>query len=149
MKIIKVSPNEIPMSLLLQADPSVSNINSYLPSSWCYAAKDQRDNIVAACVLNSLTNDVLELFNIAVQPCKQAKGIGSDMLRYIIQEAKSHNIKRIELGTGTFGYQLSFYQRLGFRVDAVIKNHFVNNYSAPIFENGIEHRDVLRLYLNL
>ncbi|CDI94197.1 IAA acetyltransferase [Pseudomonas aeruginosa PA38182] len=56
---------------------------------------------------------------------------------------------RIELGTGTFGYQLAFYQRVGFRVDKVVKNYFLDNYDQPIYEMGIQHKDMLRLSLIL
>jgi hypothetical protein len=58
-------------------------------------------------------------------------------------------LEAVELGTGTFGYQLSFYQRFGFRVDSVWKNHFINNYDDPIFEDGIQLKDMLRLTLKL
>jgi hypothetical protein len=40
--------------------------------------------------------------------------------------------KRIELGTGSFGYQLMFYQRIGFRVENVWRDHFIDNYDEPI-----------------
>ena len=55
--------------------------------------------------------------------------------------------ERIVLGTGTFGHQLKFYQRNGFRVDSVEKNFFLDNYSDPIYEDGIQHKDMLRLSL--
>ena len=87
--------------------------------------------------------------NIAVQPTFQAQGIGSKLLAYAIAEIKCKGVEIIELGTGTFGHQLSFYQKLGFRVESVIKNHFLENYPEPIFENGIQHKDMLRLTLHL
>lgn len=34
------------------------------------------------------------------------------------------NVRRVELGTGSVGYQLTYYQRHGFRVAAVVKDHF-------------------------
>ncbi|SKA64261.1 hypothetical protein SAMN02745132_03842 [Enterovibrio nigricans DSM 22720] len=64
-------------------------------------------------------------------------------------QLRQKGIRRIELGTGSFGYQLTYYQRLGFRVDRIIKNHFLDNYAEPICENGIQHKDMLRLYLEL
>ncbi len=149
MKYCEVTPNEIPMNLLLEADPLESSVQSYLPHSRCFIAKDEDNKIVGACVLNKIENNIIELFNISVDPRLQSKGIGSALLQHVIKKVKSTDIKRIELGTGTFGYQLTFYQRLGFRVDSVLKDHFINNYPDPIYENGIQHKDMLRLYLNL
>ncbi len=49
--------------------------------------------------------------------------------------------------TGTFGYQLTFYQREGFRVDSIDKDFFLVNYEKPIYEAGIQLQDMLRLVL--
>jgi hypothetical protein len=54
---------------------------------------------------------------------------------------------RLEAGTGTFGYQLAYYQREGFRVSAIDRNFFLDNYPEPIYENGIQHKDMPRLTL--
>ena len=62
---------------------------------------------------------------------------------------RKKSIKRLELGTGTFGYQLAYYQRHGFRVESVVRDHFLINYSQPIYEDGIQHRDMLRLIIEL
>ncbi|CAA0110302.1 putative N-acetyltransferase YvbK [BD1-7 clade bacterium] len=148
MKYYEATSNEIPMSLLLEADPSESSVNSYLSNSLCFVAKDENDKTVGACVLKETGKDVIELFNISVGPNSQSKGIGSGLLQYVIKQVKIKNYQRMELGTGTFGYQLTFYQRLGFRVETVLKDYFIKNYPEPIFENGIQHKDMLRLYLD-
>ncbi|WP_331435775.1 hypothetical protein [Photobacterium gaetbulicola] len=53
------------------------------------------------------------------------------------------------MGTGTFGYQLAFYQREGFRVVGIDKDFFLDHYDEPVMENGIQHKDMLRLQLIL
>nr|WP_273262506.1 hypothetical protein [Pseudomonas sp.] len=50
---------------------------------------------------------------------------------------------------GSFGHQLTFYQRAGFRVVAVEPDYFLTHYPEPLFENGLQHRDRLRLALTL
>ena len=90
-----------------------------------------------------------ELFNIAVRPNQQAKGIGAQLLAFTLAQLKAGGFHRVELGTGAFGYQLRYYQRLGFRVDGVVKNHFLEHYSEAIYEDGVEHKDMLRLHLKL
>lgn len=148
MNYDEVKPNDVPIPLLLEADPSEAVINSYLSESLCFVAKDN-DQIIAASVVKPVSKQKAELFNISVLPDLQAKGVGTELLKFTLAQLRLRGFIRIELGTGTFGYQLTFYQRLGFRIDSVIKDHFINNYADSIYENGIQHRDMLRLYINL
>ena len=122
--------------------------SSYLSDSWCFAALDN-GRVLAACIVKSQTETIAEIFNISVYPNSQGQGIGSALLKSVLSQLSSKGIKRVELGTGTFGYQLTYYQRLGFRVDSILKDHFLLNYPEPIYENGIQHKDMLRLYLTL
>lgn len=144
----RVAPDAVPMPLLLLADPSEHHIGTYLEGALCYLAKDD-GQAVGACVLNINRTGVLELFNIAVATEVQAKGIGTALLEHVIADARAQGHERIELGTGTFGHQLAFYQRVGFRVEAVVKDHFLDHYDEPIHEQGIQHKDMLRLGLTL
>ncbi|CAV18750.1 putative N-acetyltransferase [Vibrio atlanticus] len=152
MKYLEVDSSEIPMVLLLEADPSEASIASYLSESWCYAAKqdsEQGNEIVGVCVVKPIGESIVEIFNVAVCPKHQQQGIGSGVLKFTLNQLAHKQVKRVELGTGTFGYQLTYYQRAGFRVDSVIKNHFIDHYPEPIFEHGIQHQDMLRLYIEL
>ncbi|CBV41062.1 GNAT family N-acetyltransferase [Halomonas elongata] len=144
----RVAPQELPMPLLLLADPSEHHIATYLEGALCYLASEQGQP-VGACVLNVNRDGVLELFNIAVAIEAQAQGIGSALLEHVIADARAQGYARIELGTGTFGHQLAFYQRAGFRVESVIRDHFLDHYDEPIHERGIQHKDMLRLALTL
>ncbi|WP_295891806.1 GNAT family N-acetyltransferase [uncultured Vibrio sp.] len=148
MKYSQSHSNDVPISLLLVADPCEKSIHSYLDSSWCFVAKNNNE-IVAACVVKPMSTNMVELFNISVSEDFQQLGIGTKLLHYSLEQLKSKGVRRVELGTGTFGHQLSYYQRAGFRVDAVAKDHFLLNYPEPIFENGIQHKDMLRLYIDL
>lgn len=148
LKIVAVSADKVPMSLLLEADPSEDRVRKYLDTSLCYLAL-KSDVPVGVCVLGLIGDGVLELFNIAVRPGDQKQGIGTKLLRHAIEDARSQGIARIELGTGTFGYQLAFYQRAGFRVEKVIRDHFTDHYPEPIFDSGIQLQDMLRLALEL
>ena len=148
IEIKEISPDLVPQKLLLEADPSIERVNQYLEGSLCYVAVIQKE-IVGVCVLNTIGKNKIELFNIAVLPEKQKSGIGTQLLEFILDSVREKDIESVELGTGTFGYQLAFYQRFGFRVDSILKDHFINNYDEPIFENGIQIKDMLRLVLNL
>ncbi|MEZ9232298.1 GNAT family N-acetyltransferase [Vibrio amylolyticus] len=140
--------NAIPMSLLLEADPNQSSIQSYINGGICFVAKENLD-IVAACIAKPTSENVIEIFNISVSPDHQQRGIGTRLLHYSLEQLADKGFVRVELGTGTFGHQLSYYQRAGFRVESVAKDHFLNHYPEPIFEDGIQHKDMLRLYIDL
>lgn len=148
MQYTEVKSSQIPLDLLLEADPSEASISSYLSESWCFAALDN-GRILAACIVKPHTSSLAEVFNISVYPEFQGQGVGSVLLKSVLFQLPSKGINRVELGTGTFGYQLTYYQRLGFRVDSVIKDYFLLNYPDPIFENGLQHKDMLRLYVQL
>ena len=145
MEYIEVKSSEIPLDLLLEADPSEVSISSYLSDSWCFVALDN-ERILAACAVKPQTNSLAEIYNVSVYPKYQGQGIGSELLKFALSQLLSKGINCVELGTGTFGYQLTYYQRLGFRVKSVIKDYFLVNYPEPIFEKGIQHQDMLRLY---
>lgn len=147
MKISKISSERVPMNLLLEADPSESSIKKYLDQSYCFVAEDS-GRFVGIYVLFPLKSSAWELMNIAVSPDMQGKGIGTKLLQHALDSAKKLGAKRLELGTGTFGFQLRFYQKAGFRVYAVERDYFLDHYDEPLFEAGIQHKDRLRLAIN-
>ena len=100
---------------------------------------------VGAYVVQGIAPGVYELMSIAVSPEHQRQGIGSALLKHAIATVHDMGARRLEVGTGTFGYQLAWYQREGFRVFAVERDFFLNNYTEPIYENGIQLKDMLRL----
>lgn len=146
MDYLTINASDIPLPLLLEADPSEHRIASYLDGAWCFAAK-LNAKVIGACVAKAISDSTAEILNIAVYPEFQQQGLGSGLLRFALAELKNKKISRVELSTGTFGYQLTYYQRHGFRVDRVVKNYFLDNYPEPIIEDGIQHQDALRLYV--
>ncbi|MET4693467.1 GNAT family N-acetyltransferase [Endozoicomonas lisbonensis] len=149
LSIQAVTPEQLLMeqlsiTLLLEADPSEDNVRAYLKNSRCYRA-EIRQKTVGVCVLTKKSDDCFELMNIAVAPGMQAQGIGTRLLNFVISEVEASGAHRIELGTGTFGHQLGFYQKAGFRAERVERDFFLKNYDQPVFENGIQHKDMLRL----
>ncbi|WP_270674473.1 MULTISPECIES: GNAT family N-acetyltransferase [unclassified Aeromonas] len=134
MTYVEMNPAHLPLALLLEADPAASRIAAYLPG---------------ACVAGLVGEQTAEIFNIAVAPNRQQQGIGSGLLRFVLENLAGKGIGRVELGTGSFGHQLAYYQRHGFRVHAVVKDHFLIHYPEPLMEHGIQHKDMLRLSLAL
>ncbi|MBO9471219.1 GNAT family N-acetyltransferase [Endozoicomonas sp. G2_2] len=142
--IEETSPREIDIDLLLLADPSVKKIRSYLPRSKCFTASvDGR--VIGACVVQRFDARKHEIMSIAVHPDKQMTGVGSTLLGWVIQFVRKAGAHKLEVGTGTFGYQLAFYQRQGFRVTSIDRDFFITNYDERVFEDGIQLLDMLRL----
>jgi ribosomal protein S18 acetylase RimI-like enzyme len=145
--IREVPVEDTPLDLLLLADPSEANVRSYLAQSRCFAASEN-GAVVGACAVQPLDSGGQELMCIAVHPDRQKSGIGTALLKWVIDFYRKSGAGRLEVGTGTFGYQLAFYQRQGFRVTAIDRNFFIHNYPEPIFEDGIQLFDMLRLTLD-
>lgn len=137
--------DDIPYNLLLQADPSLKEVQSYFDRSACFVIKvDQL--IIGVAVLNTQSVKAIEIKNISVHQDFQNKGLGTALLsyleRYCIKQAYQKLI--IKTGNSSIG-QLYLYQKNGFEIDEIEKDFFTNNYEEEIIENGIEckHRIIL------
>lgn len=148
LKIQAVSPKDAPLSLLLEADPSGEKVKAYLRTSTCYLATLD-ETPIGVFVLQQENETTTELLNIAIAPSHQKQGWGTILLKEVIKTAKANGARKLKLGTGTFGYQLAYYQKAGFRVVEVEKDYFLNHYPEPIYEQGIQHCDRLILGLVL
>jgi N-acetylglutamate synthase-like GNAT family acetyltransferase len=145
--IADASPDTIPLRLLLEADPEEAHVRTYLSRSRCLVAL-AAGAVVGAAVVLPRSAGVHELMNIAVVPSHRDRGIGTTLLLRVIEAARAAGAQRLEVGTGTFGPQLAWYQRAGFRPFAVDRDHFVREYAGPIFEEGLQHKDMLRLAID-
>ena len=142
------SAAQLPMALLLEADPHLAHVQAYLADGHCYLA--ERDGVVVGVyVLQVRSPSTLELMNIAVAPHCQAQGIGTQLLQHALHCAKQLGATRLEVATGSFGHPLTFYQRAGLRVYAVEPDYFLRHYPEPLFEQGLQHKDRLRLAIDL
>lgn len=142
--IQEIPAADAPMELLLIADPSEQKVRSYLSESRCFVASSD-GVLVGACVVQPLGEGAYELMSIAVEPGRQKSGHGTALLKWVVDFFREEGAQRMEVGTGSFGHQLAFYQRQGFRVTRIDHDFFVKNYPEPIFEEGIQLVDMLRL----
>ena len=137
-----------PYELLLLADESKDAIHQYLFDSTVYLVKNQHQEIGVFC-LYQLDEKTIELKNIAVAEAFQSKGLGSLMMDYIKGICRG-NYKILVVGTADSGHrQIQFYKKNGFVEFEVKKNFFIDNYEEPIFENGVQLKDMLMLKYEL
>jgi len=134
-----------PMDLLLLADPSEELVKQYLEGGETFVASI---NGITVGVILLLGRDAesAEIMNVAVAPDYQNRGIGKRLVRYAIDKARERNYKIVEIGTGNPGVQqMLLYQKCGFRIIGVDLDFFRRTHPEPIFENGIECRDMIRM----
>lgn len=138
-----------PMDLLLLADPSQEVVENYIHRGLCFVG-ERNKQIIGEYVLIHTRPHVIELVNLAVAEEHQDRGIGKQLVLHAIETARSMGNKSIEVGTGNSSVgQLAFYQKCGFRIVGVDLDFFTLHYSNPIYENGIQCRDMIRLALHL
>ncbi|MEX3622638.1 GNAT family N-acetyltransferase [Viridibacillus arvi] len=150
MKIRRlVATDNIPMDLLLQADPSEEIILEYLQRGECFVLEDE-DSIIGVYVLIPTRPETAELVNVSIQEEQQGKGLGKMLIQHSIATAKSKKYKTIEVGTGNSSIsQIALYQKCGFRITHIDRDFFIRHYAEPIFENGIQCIDMVRLSQDL
>lgn len=135
----------MPMALLLQADPSVEHIKKYLPESYCFTAT-KLGKVVAALVLLPGNKSILEIKNIAVGPEWQRKGIGTQLLKFTEDFATENGYRQLIIGTGNSSIgQLELYQKAGFVIFETRHDYFIKNYPEPIIENGMQCKHMILL----
>lgn len=147
---MEIRPTDTPSrELLLLADESEASVNDYLPRSRCYAAFEG-GQIIGQYLLLHTRPFTAEVVNIAVTPDRQRQGVGTALLQHAIRSAREAGFRILEIGTGNSGTgQIALYERCGFVRCGVDVDYFRKHYPAPIFENGIECRHMVRLRMDL
>ena len=141
MKISCVSPEAVPMQLLLLADPSLQHVRSYLPGSTVFVGDEGLGPVAVAVV--KIFEDNAELWNIAVAEHRQRCGLGQTLLAHVIAWARESGARRLHVGTGNSSFgPMAFYQKNGFRMAEVTRDFF-EGYEPPIVENEISCRDMI------
>lgn len=91
-----------------------------------------------------------EVVNIAVAPEYQRRGIATALLQHAVRTARDAGFRLLEIGTGDIGAgQIALYERCGFVRCGIDEDYFRKHYPAPIFENGVECRHMVRLRMEL
>jgi aminoglycoside 6'-N-acetyltransferase I len=136
---------KIPYYLLLLADETVESINKYIFNCEIYVL-EQDNRIIALYALEVLNEEEVEIKNIAVAKEYQGQGIGKLLLEDATKRARERGFRRIVIGTGDVsGMPMSFYLKEGFERYAVKKNFFIDNFTQPIYEQGVQLIDMIML----
>jgi len=130
------------MELLLIGDEEENMVYKYLNASNLYVLYDF-GVLKSACAILKKDDKTIEIKNLATYPKYQNQGYASFLLNFIFEKYK--NFDCIILGTGENKKTLNFYKSFGFFEFDRVENFFIQNYSHPIFENGIQLKDMIYL----
>lgn len=135
----------VPYELLMLADEEMQAINRYIRQSDIYVA-ETRNEVVGVCALYPLDEHTMEIKAIAVAEAYQNQGIGKHMLHCAETAAKEKGHRELIIGTPTTARkQLAIYQKAGFEQFDVKENFFILYYTQPIFEDGVQLKDMAML----
>ena len=147
MRIYEVKDNKRDyMDLLFLADEQEDMIEKYLDRGSMYVLED--DGIKGECVVTDEGDGILEIRNIATIPEVHGKGYGRLLIDFIAREY-SDSFSILQVGTGDSPLTIPFYEKCGFTRHHVIQDFFLENYDHPIFEEGIQLKDMIYLRKNL
>jgi ribosomal protein S18 acetylase RimI-like enzyme len=143
MRIEKIEHNKKQfLDLLLLADEQENMIDKYLEKGDMFALFD--NDIKSICVVLRLSDDKIELKNIATYPEFQNMGYGRKLIEHITGYYKN-TCSEILVGTGDVPSALKFYENCGFRRSYIIENFFTDNYDKVMIEDGIQLKDMVYL----
>ena len=139
------SAESIPYNLLLLADETIEAIDRYIGECDIYVLESNY-KFIAVYALQVIDYETVEIKSIAVSEQYQCKGIGKILLVDASKRAFDSGYKEITIGTADASLrQLDLYQKAGFEIFGKRPNFFIDNYSEPIFENGIQLQDMIML----
>jgi len=103
---------------------------------------DDDEQLVGAATMR-WNDEPCELQELAIATERQGQGLGKQLVTWLLAEALRRGKQQMLVGTANSSISnIAFYQRCGFRMDHVRQDYF-RYYREPIFENGIQIRDML------
>jgi len=150
MKTRKLDRSEpIPYDLLLLADEEQAAIDRYIHQSDIYVVENNNE-VTGVYALFPVDKETAEIKAIAVSESHQNRGIGKFMLRDAELRAGARGYIKLIIGTPSIAQkQLSIYQKAGFTLYETKKDFFIEYYSKPIYEDGVQLRDMSMLMKSL
>ena len=148
-KITEVTQNKKEyLPLLLLGDEQESMIDRYLARGKMLVLRTGTVPI-GVCVFTDEGDGVFEIKNIAVSKAFQRCGYGKQLLTAAENVCRACGGTGLQVGTGESPLTVPFYEACGFRYSHRIPNFFTENYDHPIFEGGVQLRDMVYLKKDL
>lgn len=147
----EVDPSQVELlfPILLQAEPSERALRwSVRHLSEKAYGMDAGATLVGAATVR-WAGDPCEIVELAVAAALHGRGLGRQLLAWLVGEARRRGKRAVEVGTANSSLgNLAFYQKCGFRMDHVRRDYF-RYHREPLSEHGIAMRDLLVFRLDL
>lgn len=134
--------------LLLQAEPSERALRWSVRhlSEKAYrmdAGGAGGERVLAGAATVRWAGDPCEIVELAVAEALHGRGLGRQLVAWIVGEAARRGKRAVEVGTANASIgNLAFYQKCGFRFAHVRRDYF-SYYREPRVEHGIAVRDLV------
>lgn len=135
------------LHLLLLGDEQLNMVERYLFRGELFALYDG-GRLRTVAVVTDEGGGIWELKNLATEPESQRRGYGRAMVDHVIRVCRGR-ATRLLVGTGDSPLTLPFYRACGFQESHRVKNFFTDHYDHPIFEAGVQLRDMVYLAMEL
>lgn len=137
------------MELLLDADPDERQVAEHLAHGELYVARS-RGLLAGAIVIRRTADDTWEIMNCSVSPEHRRQGCGTALVLHALDVIRDKGARYAELGTSDASPgPMALYESCGFQTAGVIKNHFTDNYPEPVWDNGVQCIDMIRMRADL
>lgn len=131
------------LDLLLLADPEEEAIDKYINDCKVFEFY-HKDILIGQGAIKQLSSTIYEIKNFAIYEKFHNCGYGKILINLLCKKYLE-NFKNIEILVGTSEQGVGFYKKCGFQFSHIIKDFFITNYKQPIFENGIQCKDMFYL----
>lgn len=139
----KIEDKKKNLDLLLLADPEEEAIDKYIDNCEVFEFY-YRDILIGQGAVMELSSIVYEIKNFAIYEKFHNCGYGKILIN-LLCEKYLESFKNIEILVGTSEQGVGFYKKCRFQFSHIVKDFFITNYKQPIFENGIQCKDMFYL----
>jgi|GEM_PF-19558 len=139
----KIKDKKKNLDLLLLADPEEEAIDKYIDNCEVFEFY-HRDILIGQGAVMELSSIVYEIKNFAIYEKFHNCGYGKILIN-LLCEKYLENFKNRYIIVGTSEQGVGFYKKCGFQFSHIVKDFFITNYKQPIFENGIQCKDMFYL----
>ena len=129
------------LPLILEADPDPAVVGRYLDRGTLFVAYCGHKPACAAVVI-PVSHDECELKALATATEFRHRGIASAMIRHL---AETYHGRYTTIIVGTAEPGVTFYEKSGFVRFCTLKDFFVENYPAPVYDGDFLCRDMICL----
>jgi ribosomal-protein-alanine N-acetyltransferase len=89
-------------------------------------------------IIGGVQKDCGKIISIAVHPLHRKRGIGKELVNFLIEHFKKNGLKKFLLLVRRDNLvAISFYKNLGFQISKIIKNYYRNGDDAFLMEREI------------